>query len=284
MPEFKKINDLPVQLPPNADYNKQTVAVPGTERPGQTGKYLANLVTSAERNTESCVRVILMAVKQSTVIFDLITLDSPGVFSNLLEVWDEGYRRSKGGPFLAHRPVISKKPLQFANYYVWQSWPEVAARRSAIGSAVHRMFLDGQLGGRDMDTVGIWSKNCPSEGNCADWLIVDLALQAYGKVSVPLYDTLGADSVEMTVIFAAPEHIPFLLTIAPKLKTLKMIVSLEALSDEEKTVLSTWGKTQKLKVMDLGEGEFETSMPPCTAHKDGCSVLRLQWRNLGKPT
>ncbi|KAJ2973669.1 hypothetical protein NUW54_g12023 [Trametes sanguinea] len=54
-----------------------------------------------------------------------------------------------------------------------------------------------------------------------DWLIVDLALQAYGKVSVPLYDTLGADSVEhvtnhseLTIIFAAPEHIPHLLTVA----------------------------------------------------------------------
>ncbi|KAJ2961979.1 hypothetical protein NUW54_g14354 [Trametes sanguinea] len=111
-------------------------------------------------------------------------------------------------------------------------------------------------GGGDMDTVGIWSKNCPN------WLIVDLALQAYGKVSVPLYDTLGAESVEhvtnhseLTIIFAAPEHIPHLLTIAPKLKTLKTIVSIEDLSDEEKYVLSTWAKTQNLKVMDLAEVE-----------------------------
>ncbi|OSD07565.1 acetyl-CoA synthetase-like protein [Trametes coccinea BRFM310] len=231
MPEQREINPLPIFLPPDADYTKQTIALPGTERPGQTPIY---------RHSQ----------------FELVTLDTPGVFTNLLEVWDEGFRRSKGGPFLAHRPVLSRKPLKLANHYEWQSWTQVDARRRAIGSAVHRMFLDGELGGGDMDTVGIWSKNCPN------WLIVDLALQAYGKVSVPLYDTLGADSVEhvtnhseLTIIFAAPEHIPHLLTVAPRLKTLKTIVSLECLSDEEKHVLSAWAKTQNLKVMDLAEVE-----------------------------
>ena len=32
-----KLNKYPIFLPPNADYNKQTIAVPGTERPGETG-------------------------------------------------------------------------------------------------------------------------------------------------------------------------------------------------------------------------------------------------------
>ena len=31
-----------------------------------------------------------------------------------------------------------------------------------------------------------------------DWVLVDLACQAYNKVSVALYDTLGADSVGMS--------------------------------------------------------------------------------------
>ena len=98
----------------------------------------------------------------SAAQFDLVTLDTPGVFTNLLEVYDEGYRRSKNRPFLGHRPVLSKKPLQYANYHVWQSWSEVDARRRALGSAVYKMFQAGELGGGDLDTVGIWSKNCPS--------------------------------------------------------------------------------------------------------------------------
>ncbi len=38
MPEQRKLNELPIPLPPHADYNKQSVPLPGTERPGQTGE------------------------------------------------------------------------------------------------------------------------------------------------------------------------------------------------------------------------------------------------------
>ena len=94
--------------------------------------------------------------------FPLETLDTPGVFTNLIDVFDEGLRRSKGGPFLGHRPLLSKKPPTWANYHVWQSWPEVDARRRAVGSALHKLFQSKELGGGPLDTVGIWSKNCPS--------------------------------------------------------------------------------------------------------------------------
>ncbi|KAI0323427.1 acetyl-CoA synthetase-like protein [Cubamyces sp. BRFM 1775] len=228
MSQQRKINDYPIPLPQGADYRQQSIVIPGTERPGQTPIY---------RHSQ----------------FDQVTLDTPGVFTNLLEVYDEGYRRSKGGPFLGHRPVLSKKPLQYANYHVWQSWPEVDARRRALGSAVDKMFQSGELGGGDLDTVGIWSKNCPN------WLLVDLAMQAYGKVIVPLYDTLGADSVvnhaELTVVFAAPDHIPFLLSIAPQLRTLKMIVSLENLEDDQRRVVSARAKTTNVAFKDITEVE-----------------------------
>lgn len=139
---------------------------------------------------------------------ELVTLQTPGVFTNLVDVFDEGLRRSKGGPLLGHRPILSRKPLTHANHHVWQSWPEVDTRRRALGSAVHALFQTGELVAGDLETVGIWSKNSSSESRAGpgwvgsanrcvlpDWFLVDLAMQAYGKVSVPLYDTLGADSV-----------------------------------------------------------------------------------------
>lgn len=58
----------------------------------------------------------------------------------------------------------------------------------------------------------------------------------------------------MTVVYASPEHIPFLLTIAPKLPTLKLIISIEPLEDDEKRVLVAWGKTSNVKVKDIAEG------------------------------
>ncbi|KAI0712575.1 acetyl-CoA synthetase-like protein [Earliella scabrosa] len=226
-----KFNDIPIPLPPTADYKKQSVALPGSERPGESATY---------RHSQ----------------FPLETLDTPGVFTNLIDVFDEGLRRSKGGPFLGHRPLLSKKPPTWANYHVWQSWPEVDARRRAVGSALHKLFQSKELGGGPLDTVGIWSKNCPN------WLLIDLAAQAYAKVVVALYDTLGADSVEyvinhsdLSVVFAAPEHIPFLLTLSPKLPTLKMVVSIEPLEDDEKRVLNAWAKSRNLKFMDIAELE-----------------------------
>ena len=91
-----------------------------------------------------------------------MTLQTPGAFTNLLEIFDEGLRRANGGPFLGHRPVLSTSPLQYARHHVWQSWPAVDARRRALGSALHALFATGALGGGDLPTVGIWSKNCPS--------------------------------------------------------------------------------------------------------------------------
>ncbi|KAJ3013260.1 hypothetical protein NUW54_g1642 [Trametes sanguinea] len=176
MPEQRKINPLPILLPPNADYTKQTIALPGTERPGQTREYhvatdrsLAAMSLSKHGLTPPCtldpnmqrsidtVRHAVALARDSCRLkpyrdaaqFELVTLDTPGVFTNLLEVWDEGFRRSKGGPFLAHRPVLSKKPLKLANHYEWQTWTEVDARRRAIGSAVHRMQRNTPLHGHE---------------------------------------------------------------------------------------------------------------------------------------
>ncbi|KAI0700036.1 long-chain-fatty-acid-CoA ligase [Cerioporus squamosus] len=252
MSQQRKLNELPIPFPPNADYNKQSVALPGTERPGQTAIY---------RNS----------------IYPFETIDTPGVLTNLLQVFDEGYRRANGGDFLGHRPVLSKKPLKYANHYVWQTWPEVDARRRAVGSALHKLFQTKELVGGQYETVGLWSKNCPN------WLLVDLACQAYNKVTVALYDTLGADSVEyvidnadLSVVFAAPEHLPFLLTKADKVPMLKLVVSLEALDDDQKGVLSAWAKSRNLKFMDIAELEElgrANLIPPIPATPDTMATI-----------
>ena len=91
-----------------------------------------------------------------------MTFETPGVITNCVDIFEEGLRRSKCGRFLGHRPVLSKKQLTYANYHVWQSWPEVDARRRAVGSAVNELFQTKVLGGGELETVGIWSKNCPS--------------------------------------------------------------------------------------------------------------------------
>ena len=91
-----------------------------------------------------------------------------------------------------------------------------------------------------------------------EWQIIALATQNYGLVSVSLYDTLGADSVqfimnhaELSVIFCTLEKIPEILRIASKLSALKVIVSIDDLSDAIRPLLQAWGKDRGVEITEL---------------------------------
>lgn len=138
-------------------------------------------------------------------IFGYVDLDTSGSLSTLPEVFDSGYALSKNSTFLGHRPIVSKSPTTYAHHYVWQTYAEVDERRRHVGSALHTLFEDGTVGGGEYPTVGLWSPNRPgkffalgvvqSVNLPPEWVIVELALNAYGKVGVSLYDTLGDEAV-----------------------------------------------------------------------------------------
>ncbi|KAJ3551143.1 hypothetical protein NM688_g4894 [Phlebia brevispora] len=240
--------ELPIPLPPSSDYHKQSYEVPGTKRPGQTGHY------------------------RSTA-FPFLTLDNPTGFTNLVEFFDSGRKHVPGDhPMLGKRPVVGKNPLKYADYYEWWTWDAVDVRRRYVGSAVHKLFEDRVIGG-PLRAVGIYSGNSPGTARVlivagvfsrlsAAWMLVDLATHAYDLVSVPLYDTLGKDTVEfiinhtdMPLIFVTSQHIPKLLKISSKIPTLKIIVAMEPLELESKTILAAWGEQVGVKIMDLPELE-----------------------------
>ncbi|KZT69006.1 acetyl-CoA synthetase-like protein [Daedalea quercina L-15889] len=219
--------NIPVAFPANVDYSRQAVEVPGTRKPGQTGHY------------------------RSTA-YPFLTLESPGALTTCWEIFEEGLSRSNGGPCLGRRPLVSKEPLKFADYYVWESWAQIDTRRRAIGSALHNLFKKGTLGGGQLETVGIWSRNTP------EWQLLDCALHAYAKIGVALYDTLGKDSVEYiinhaetTVVFATSEHAQFLLKLAPSVPRLKMVVIMDDIPTEAKDILVAWGKDKNVQVLGL---------------------------------
>jgi len=220
-----------ISFPDNADAKRQAFEVPGTRQPGQTGHY---------RNAA----------------FPYLDKTSPGVLKTLPECFAAGFAKSADRPFLGHRPVISTSPLTFAKHYVWQTYRQVDEKRRILGSGIDKLFQDGAVGGGELPTVGIWSQNRP------EWQILDLAFQAYSKVGVSLYDTLGPDSVEyiighanLTLIFATSQHLSTLLKLAPKVPMLKVIVSIDPLIGEAKNVLQAWGKMVSVQIMDLFEIE-----------------------------
>ncbi|KIM87577.1 hypothetical protein PILCRDRAFT_815138 [Piloderma croceum F 1598] len=219
-----KIVDWPI-----IDYNNQSVAVPGTKKPGQTAHYRNGVFGYIDDKTPNCVRT-------------------------LTEVWDNGFEVSRNKRFLGHRPIISTQPLKYGPY-VWETYAEVDLRRRNIGSALCHMFGKGELGGGDLETVGIWSQNRP------EWQIIDIALQSYRKVGVSLYETLGKDSAEyiinhahITVIFVTKGHIPTLLKNARK-TPLKLIVCIDDLSEEAKKIFTSWGEAQGVRMLELRDIE-----------------------------
>ncbi|KAJ2916843.1 hypothetical protein MD484_g3554, partial [Candolleomyces efflorescens] len=212
-------------------YDKQGVAVPGTKRPGQSAHYRNGAWGLIDENTPN----------------SLVTLD---------QVFQDGLKLGKDRDFLGWRPIVSKRPLKFAPGYSWVTYGEADQRRQYIGSALHTLFQNGQLGGGDLPTVGIWSQNRP------EWQLVDIALHSYNKVGVSLYDTLGKDSVEyiinhsnLTVAFTSADHIPTLLKLVPGTPSLKLIVSFDELPEEASSVLKSWGQTLNVQVQTLGEFE-----------------------------
>ncbi|KAI0950297.1 hypothetical protein AcV7_008810 [Taiwanofungus camphoratus] len=60
---------------------------------------------------------------------------------------------------------------------------------------------------------------------------------------------------ELSVVFATANHIPFLLKLAPRVPVMKVIVSMDPLSEETKRVLASWAEERNVKVMDLPELE-----------------------------
>ncbi|KAG8940937.1 hypothetical protein FRC00_012666, partial [Tulasnella sp. 408] len=191
--------------PTRKEFPLQSVEVPDTKAPGQTAKWF----------------------------------DQAGEFGRvtLPELFESGLAQAKDLPFLGHRAVLTTEPtVTFAPEYTWQTYADVDKRRRAVGSAIESYFKSGKLQkGSDFEAVGIWAVNRP------EWQITDLACQAYNKVSVALYDTLGPNAVEyvinhseIPVIFCSSNHIQALLDNATACPVLKMIVSFDPLDVDAK--------------------------------------------------
>ncbi|XP_006462792.1 hypothetical protein AGABI2DRAFT_186655 [Agaricus bisporus var. bisporus H97] len=189
----EKIVGWPNPIP----FNRQSVIVPGTKRPGQTA------------------------------IWGLIDENTPNTFLTLDQIFEDGLKVGREREFLGHRSIISTNPLKFADRYEWITYGEVDKKRRYIGSAMHSLFSQDEVGGGEYQTVGIWSANRP------EWQIIDIATQSYEKVSVSLYETLGKDVIPC----------------------LKLIIVIDKVSVENAKLFAEWGQSNGIKVQEWDEFE-----------------------------
>jgi long-chain acyl-CoA synthetase len=109
------------------------------------------------------------------------------------------------------------------------------------------------------------------------WQIVSQATAAYSLTLVSLYDTLGPNVVEYCInhsdtriAFAAPSHLPQLLSLAKACPKLKVLVSVDTWASlqangarpgsSSEQALKAWGAEVGVQVLDIAEGEFRGSL------------------------
>lgn len=61
---------------------------------------------------------------------------------------------------------------------------------------------------------------------------------------------------EISIVFAAAEHIPQLLKLSPKLPKLKIIVAMDEVEHDTRRVLDSWAEARNIRHIDISERTF----------------------------
>ncbi|XP_061757501.1 long-chain-fatty-acid--CoA ligase 1-like [Nerophis ophidion] len=191
----------------------------------------------------------------------------------LYEFFLRGARVSNDGPFLG-----SRKPKCA---YEWMSYKEVMERSENLGSA----FLHKQHSKTTDANIGIFSQNRP------EWTIIELACYTYSLVSVPLYDTLGAEAINYiidkasisTIVCDVADKVKMVLECVKDRKhTVKTIVMMATPSDE----LVGRGELAGIHILSLremeaiGKANYRRPVPP---QPDDMAVICFTSGTTGNP-
>jgi long-chain acyl-CoA synthetase len=195
----KKLTPPP---PPGSPYS---VALPGSQKEGRSAVY------RHWRQVDGLLKTLDPEVKTSH------------------DVFENTAKRLPNAKCLGKRPYDATTKTY--GPYIWETYGRVQKRRADFGVGI--VALHEQLGvsGRQYG-VGLWCQNRP------EWQIVDLGCMSQSLFSVSLYDTLGPDATEyiinhasLTCVCTSLNHIPTLLKLAPRCPSLKLIISLDPLSN-----------------------------------------------------
>ncbi|KAK3817723.1 MAG: hypothetical protein J3Q66DRAFT_340901 [Benniella sp.] len=196
------------------DLERQSVEMSGTRTPGATGHY----------------RHAAFADK----LVDHIR-DAPHV-KTLYDIFQHSLSEYSERDFLGHRPYDSVTQTYVG--YTWQIFAQTNQRINAFGSGIMHLN-DHVLGSMQLTrwTLGIWAQGRLSEMSC----------NFYNLISVALYDTLGADSIEYVcnhaeIRMVVCSGIQSLLENRDKMPQLKVVISMDPLRDNVPVAeLRAWG-------------------------------------------
>ncbi|KAJ3317208.1 Long chain acyl-CoA synthetase 7 peroxisomal [Blyttiomyces sp. JEL0837] len=140
--------------------------------------------------------------------------------------------------------------------FVWQSYNEIHKRVKNLGSGMVKRGLKANA------NIGLFSINR------AEWVIAEQSCFMFSLVTVPLYDTLGAEAIEyianqtnLSMVLATKDKAKIMLELKPKLHDLKTVIIMDA-SDEDVIAL---GKRHGVEVVSILDVEREGAQAPLDA-------------------
>ena len=65
---------------------------------------------------------------------------------------------------------------------------------------------------------------------------------------------------DLSVVFAQSQNVSTLLSLSPKLPTLKIIVALGEIPEDARKIADAWGKERGIRILTLNEGELVSGL------------------------
>eukprot|EP00996_Jenningsia_fusiforme_P002106 NODE_294_length_2501_cov_132.613377_g271_i0.p1 GENE.NODE_294_length_2501_cov_132.613377_g271_i0~~NODE_294_length_2501_cov_132.613377_g271_i0.p1 ORF type:complete len:681 (-),score=130.41 NODE_294_length_2501_cov_132.613377_g271_i0:368-2410(-) len=210
---------------------------------------------------------------------DLADQPSPGV-ATLYDTFQSGLRVSPNGPCLGQRSV---GPDGVPGPYKWVTYAEVWERVKRLGSGIQALDLAPRTEVEKMGSfrvLGVYSKNRP------EWVITEQACNAHGIVLVPLYDTLGPDTVQFvineammsTVMVGTVKEAQTVISVSEQCPTLKAVVIMDSVSE-----LPQGGRLQVLTLESVEANGAQKPVDPRPPQPEDIATLCYTSGTTGNP-
>lgn len=206
----------------------------------------------------------------------LRTLDPK--IGTIFDAFEATTRKFRNHRFLGTRPWCPT--TQTFGDYVWMTYGEVATRRENFGKGIIELHKGVGVSAQKYG-VGLWCQNRAEWQITGKWLLphtglrnrnpnifIDLACMSQSLFVISIYDTLGPDTTEhiinhseLTCVVSSLQHIPSLLRLAPRTPSLKIIISLDPLTDGERPgsskldILNEIAKESGIKIYQMKDIE-----------------------------
>jgi|UniRef100_A0A7S4C7T2 long-chain acyl-CoA synthetase len=223
----------------------------------------------------------LGAIYRANAKADLTALE--GGASTGYEVFQAGVKLGGDAPCMGWRKA---EPSGKMGPYEFQTYNEVNTRMANFAAGLEKLGLIPEIQGTPettpMKMLALFMKNR------AEWIIAEQACYRQGATTVPMYDTLGADVVEMvlnetelqTVVCTSAE-VKALVSVKPKCPSLTTIIQTNEVTKETLSQAAEAG----LKIYSFEEVEkigAENPVPPNPANSDGVATFCYTSGTTGK--